>query len=159
PSELARESIARDREPRAELLHVARDADHPAAVAEVAFDLAGDRRDGERGEPDLAAEIEAVDRLHEPERGDLLEVVQRLALVRVAPSERSGERQRALHQLQSCLLVSVVAPAAQKVAIVLVAGQRSPPLVSTPMLSPPFGQARWANLDTFKLRRVRAGDL
>ena len=107
-TELAREAIARDRQPRAELLDVARDADHPATVTEVALDLTCDGRHGERGEAHLAVEVEPLDRLHQAERSDLLEVVQGLALVGVATGQRSGERQRPLDQLQPCTLILVV---------------------------------------------------
>ena len=54
-----------------QLLQVARHADCPRAVAEVALDLAEDRRHRIGGERDLAVEIEAVDRLDEAHRGDL----------------------------------------------------------------------------------------
>src|SRR4051794_37023169 len=49
-AELPRERLAGANDARAELLDIARNAQHPAAVAEVALQLAGDRRHGERGE-------------------------------------------------------------------------------------------------------------
>ena len=61
-----------------ELLEVARDPHGPRAVAEVALDLAEDRRDRVARERHLARQVEAVDRLHEAQRRDLEEVVERL---------------------------------------------------------------------------------
>src|SRR5205085_202070 len=107
-----RQPVARDRHPRAELLDVARDADHPAAITEMALDLARDRRDREGREAHVSVEVEAVDRLDEAERGDLLEVVQRLALVGIPPRERACQWKRPLDELPACPFVSVVVPAA-----------------------------------------------
>ena len=81
-----------------ELLQVARDAHRPGPVAEVALDLAEDRRHGVAGERDLAVEVEAVDRLDEAERRDLEEVVERLLGALVAARELAGERQEALDE-------------------------------------------------------------
>ena len=58
---------------------VARDPQHPGAVAEVALELAEDGRDRERAERRAARGIEAIDGLDETEPGDLLEVLERLA--------------------------------------------------------------------------------
>jgi len=110
-ADLARQAVAGHREAGAQLLDVARDADHPAAIAEVALDLARDRRHRERGESHVAVEVEALDRLHQAERRNLLQVVERFSLVGVAPGKRAGERQRALDQLDTCLFVSVFVPA------------------------------------------------
>jgi hypothetical protein len=103
----------------------------------MALDLAGDRRHRERGEADLAVEVEALDGLHEAERGHLLEVVESLALIGVAARQRAGQRERALHQLTARSLVLFIAPAAKQLALVGVRRQRFP---STwrPGTDPPF---------------------
>ena len=49
------------------------------------------------GEADAARGVEAVDRVHEPQRGDLEEVVERFAAVAVAQREVSCETEVALH--------------------------------------------------------------
>ena len=89
-----------------ELLQVARHAHRPALVAEVALELAEDGRDGEARERGLAARVEAVDRLQQPERGDLDQVVERLAAALVAAGELARERQEALHELLARELVA-----------------------------------------------------
>ena len=68
-------------------------------VAEVALQLAQDRghRVGREGRP--AGGVEAVDRLHEPDAGDLHEVVEGLVGALVAARELARERQEALDQL------------------------------------------------------------
>ena len=76
-----------------QLLEVARDADRPALVAEVALDLAEDRRHRERRERRLAGRVEAVDRLQQPERRDLDQVVELLAAALVAAGELARQRQ------------------------------------------------------------------
>src|SRR5207247_7512228 len=81
-----------------QLLEVARDADRPRAVAEVALDLAEDRRHRVAGERNLAVGVEAVDRLDEAERRDLDEVVERLLGALVAASQLTRERQEALDE-------------------------------------------------------------
>src|SRR4051794_16444566 len=81
-----------------ELLEVARDADGPGAVAEVALDLAEDGRDRVARERDVAAEVEAVDRLDEPEARDLEEVVEGLLRALVAAGELAREGEEALDQ-------------------------------------------------------------
>jgi hypothetical protein len=50
----------------------------------VALDLAEDGRRRVRREAHLAREVEALDRLHDPDAGDLDEVVERLAAAGVA---------------------------------------------------------------------------
>src|SRR5262249_38905956 len=98
PAELARELLAHALEFEGELLQVARYADRPALVAEVALELTEDRRDREARERGLAARVEAVDRLQQAERGDLLEVVELLAAPLVAARELARERQEPLHE-------------------------------------------------------------
>jgi hypothetical protein len=53
----------------------------------VALDLADDVRRGVGGERDLARELEAVDRLDQPDRANLLDVLERLATAGVAAGE------------------------------------------------------------------------
>ena len=83
---------------RGELLELARDAHGPAVVAEVALELAEDRGDGEGGEREAAAGVEAVDGLQQADRGDLVEVVAFGAAGRVAAGEVAGERQEAVDE-------------------------------------------------------------
>jgi hypothetical protein len=54
-----------------ELLHAARHAHRPRVVAEVALELAQYRRRRVGGEAHLAADVEEVDGLHDPDAGDL----------------------------------------------------------------------------------------
>ena len=77
---------ARDR-----LLDAARHVDRPRAVAEVALELAEDRRHGVGGEGDPAVGVVAVDRLDEAEVRDLAEVVERLAGVAVLDRQRTRQ--------------------------------------------------------------------
>jgi len=63
-SEVGDDAVDAQRQP----LEVARDAHRPGAVAEMALDLAGHRRDGEARERDPARRVEAVDRLDEPKQ-------------------------------------------------------------------------------------------
>ena len=81
------------------VVQAARDPHGPDAVAEVAFELAEDRRRGEGGEGDAALGVEAVDRVDQAEAGDLEEVVEGLAGAAVAQRQPLGERQVAAHQL------------------------------------------------------------
>src|SRR5204862_20527 len=76
-----------------------RDADGPAAVAEVALDLADDVRRRVGGQLDAAVHVEAVDRLDQPDRADLDEVFELLAAVGVASGQRAHERHVLLDQL------------------------------------------------------------
>ena len=107
-AELARQRLAGRLEPDRQLLQVARHAHRPALVAEVALELAQDRRDGEAREGRLARRIEAVDRLQQPERGDLDQVVERLAAALVAAGELARERQKALDELLARELIARV---------------------------------------------------
>ena len=89
----------------------------PAAVAEVALDLADDRRHGVRLERDAAVEVEAVDRLDQPDRADLHQVVERLALAGVAACDRPHERQVLLDQLVARTLVAFLVIRAQQLEL------------------------------------------
>ena len=142
-AELVGQLVARLGHAQLQLLQAARDAHGPRLVAEVALDLAQHRRRRVGGEAHLAREVEAVDRLHDPDAGDLHEVVERLAAVGVAPGERPGERQHLLGQLVARARVALLVNAAQKLLLSqgargggdglplvhAIAGQRAYPLV------------------------------
>ena len=81
-----------------QLLQAAGHAHRPRAVAEVAPDLAQDGRHGVAGERDVAAEVEAIDRLDEPQTGDLEEIVEGLPAALVAARQPAREGQEALHE-------------------------------------------------------------
>src|SRR5215207_6211156 len=117
-AELRREAVDFARDAGAQLLQPARDAHGPRTVAEVALDLAQDRRHRKGREAQLATEVEAIDRLDEPDAADLLEIVERLAAVRVTSSERSDERHHALDQENARLLVALLVPATQQLVLV-----------------------------------------
>ena len=97
-AELGGEVVDEARDAQRELLHPPRHMDAPRAVAEVAADLADDRRHGIGGELDATLELEAVDRLDQADRAHLDEVVDGLAAARVAPCERVDERHHLLDQ-------------------------------------------------------------
>ena len=69
--------------------------------------------------------VEAVDRLHEPHRGDLHEVVERLVGALVAARELARERQEALDQLLARGGVAVLVVAQQQAAVLAGALERS----------------------------------
>ena len=96
PAELARHLVGDAVDLDRELLQVARHAHRPALVAEVALELAEDRRHGERRERRLARRVEAVDRLEQAERGDLDQVVELLPAALVAAGELPRQREEAL---------------------------------------------------------------
>ena len=85
--------------------------DLAAAVAEVALDLAQDRRRRIACEGVAERRIEAFDRLHEPEARDLVEILRRLGTARVAVGEAACERHEPDDQLltHQRALVPVVA--------------------------------------------------
>jgi hypothetical protein len=70
----------------------------PPGVAEVPLELAEDGRHGVGRERDAAVGLVAVDRLDEPEAGNLQEVVERLAAALVAPRQPAGQGQEALDE-------------------------------------------------------------
>ena len=98
-AELGPQLLARLLDRQAQLLQVARRPHVPGGVAEVAADLAEDRRHRVAREREPAVGIPAVDRLDEADRGDLHEVVERLGRAAVAQREAAGERHVALDQL------------------------------------------------------------
>jgi hypothetical protein len=75
-------------------LEFARHPDSPAVVAEVALEFSEDGGEGKARERESALGVEAVDRLEQAERGDLLEIVGVGAAV-IAASEVGGERKKA----------------------------------------------------------------
>ena len=75
--------------------------DSPRPVAEVTANLADDRGDRVGRELDALLELEAVDRLDEPDRSDLHQILGRLAAARVAVREGADERHQLLHELVS----------------------------------------------------------
>ena len=81
-----------------QLLQATGHAHRPRAVAEVAPDFAQDGRHGVAGERDVAAEVEAIDRLDEPQTGDLEEIVEGLPAPLVAARQPAREGQEALHE-------------------------------------------------------------
>src|SRR5581483_667041 len=92
PAELHRQLLDELREPDVQLLKPARHAHRPAAVAEVALDLADDVRRRVGRELDAPRQVEPVDRLDQADRADLHEIVELLAAIRVASRERADER-------------------------------------------------------------------
>ena len=67
-------------------------------VAEVALELAGDRRHGERRELAAALGVEAVDRAEQRDARDLGQVVVGLGAALVAAGQAAGEREEPLEQ-------------------------------------------------------------
>ena len=100
-----------------EVLEVARHADRPGAVAEVALDLAQDGRHRIAREGDPAVEAEAVDGVDEAEAGDLEEVVEGLVGALVAARELARERQEALDEHLAVDRVALVEVACEQGAI------------------------------------------
>src|SRR4029078_5124131 len=77
-----------------------------------------DVRRGVGGQLDAALEVEAVDRLDQPDRADLDEILELLAAVRVATREGAHEGHVLLDQLLACLQVAVLVVAAQQDLVV-----------------------------------------
>ena len=113
-AELDRQLLDQLRELDVQLLEPAGHAHRPALVAEVALDLADDVRRRVGRELDAAVEVEAVDRLDQPDGADLDEIVELLAAVRVATGERADERHVLLDQLLARREVSLLVVAAQQ---------------------------------------------
>jgi hypothetical protein len=93
---LAREVADHAIDTQREVLQVTRDPERPRAVAEVALDLARDRRDGVAGKRDPPSRIEPVDRLDKREARHLKEIVAGLLGSLVARRDLAREGQEAL---------------------------------------------------------------
>src|SRR5215217_1811193 len=119
PAELDGELLDELRELHVQLLQPARYAHRPAAVAEVALDLADDVRRRVCRQLDAAVEVEAVDRLDEADRADLHQIVELLAAVAVAPRERADERHVLLDELLARLEIALLVVAAEQDLVVL----------------------------------------
>ena len=76
--------------------------------------LADDGRKHVGDQLDVSIEVEAVDRLDQPDRGDLDEIVELLAAPGVPSRERPDERHEVQDQVVAGLRVAVLAPGAQK---------------------------------------------
>ena len=87
----------------------------PAGVTEVAFQLAENRRHGEVLEADAATRVIAIDRLHEAEAGDLLEVIQRLACTAVPAREFPREWQVLPDKRLTGVLVPMLLPTTEQI--------------------------------------------
>src|SRR5437016_14469676 len=85
----------------------------------MTLDLADDVRRRVRGQLHATVDVEPVDRLDEPDRADLDEVLELLAAVRVAARQRPHERHVLLDQLlaRGEVAVLVVAPEERLVAL------------------------------------------
>ena len=119
------------RELHVQLLEAPRDAYRPALVAEVALDLADDVRGRVGRQLDAAVEVEAVDRLDQPDTADLDEIVELLAAVAVAPGQRADEREVLLDQLLARTQVALLVIAAEEDPVRLARHQEPASLAST----------------------------
>ncbi len=81
------------------VVQAARHPHRPDSVAEVALELAEDRRRGKGGEGDAALGVEAIDRVEQAEVGDLEQIVEGLAGAAVAQGKPLGKGHVAPHQL------------------------------------------------------------
>ena len=80
------------------LLRPARHVDRPAGVAEVAFELAEDRRDREGAKRDSERRVETANRPEQAEARDLDEIVDRLVGIAIAVGEPTRKREEASHE-------------------------------------------------------------
>src|SRR5579864_2825759 len=117
-AELHGQLLHQARELHVQLLQPARHAHSPALVAEMTLDLADDVRRRVRRQLDAALEIEPVDRLDQPDRADLDEILELFATVRVAPRERPHERHVLLDQLLARMQVALFVVLAQEDLVV-----------------------------------------
>src|SRR5581483_2888177 len=117
PLELRAHVLDQAREHLVQLLEPPRDVHRPGAVAEMPLDLADDRRHGVRPEEDPSLEVEPVDRLDQPDRRDLDEVVELLAAARVPARDRPRERQVHLDELVARALVSPLVIRAEQLVL------------------------------------------
>ena len=119
PAELGPQLLARLLDHQAQLLEVARRPHVPRGVAEVAADLAEDRRHRVAREREPAVRVPAVHGLDEAHRGDLNEVVERLRSAAVAQGEAASERHVALDQLFTRARVPAAVAAHQPLVVPL----------------------------------------
>jgi hypothetical protein len=82
----------------------------------VPAQLAEDGGRGVGGETDGPVDVEPVDRLHQPEAGDLHEIVGGLTAVGVPVGQRAGKRQHLLGEDRSGLLVPPLVPCGEEFA-------------------------------------------
>src|SRR5215210_1892362 len=108
------ELLDQPRELDVQLLQAARHAYRPAAVAEMALDLADDVRRRIGRELDAAVDVETVDRLDQADRADLDEVLELLAAIGVAAGEGAHERHVLLDQLRAGREVALLVVAAEE---------------------------------------------
>ena len=74
-------------DPQRQLLQIARHPHRPRPIAEIALDLPQDRRHRITRERHIAAQIEPIDRLHQPQTRHLEQVVERLLRPLIAPRQ------------------------------------------------------------------------
>src|SRR5206468_1513613 len=91
---------------RGSLLRVAWEPDGPGPVAQVAPDLARHGESGVGAEVDAVARVEAIDRLDQPDRANLNQVLERLARASESSRDRFDERQMSCDQLLAGLVAS-----------------------------------------------------
>jgi hypothetical protein len=99
------------------LLKVTGYVDGPTLVAEVALELSDDGRSGKARELLASTWLEPLDRVQEPYRRDLDQVVERLAAVDVAECELASEREKAPDQLLAGARVPVMPVGEEKVFV------------------------------------------
>src|SRR5260221_5449848 len=91
--------------------------DRPAAIAEVALDLADDHRDRIALELDAALGIEAVDRLDQADRPDLDEILVLLAAACIPARHRAHQREVFLDQTPAGVWVMFHVDGSQQLAM------------------------------------------
>src|SRR3954471_8261815 len=156
-AELVRELVALLGDLELQLLEAARDAHRPRLVAEVALDLAEDGRRRVGREAHLAGDVEAVDRLHDPDARDLDEVVERLPAAGVAAGERPGEREHLLGELVAGPHVTVLVDAAQELLLARGTGSTGDGLVVRPPVHRASLLAFWRQDSRRRMTRSRCG--
>ncbi len=109
-SELGRQPVDDREHACAQLAYRTGNVQRPGAIAIVPAQLADDRRRGVRGQLDLTARIEAIERLEESDPGDLEQVVERLAPLGVACRQRAHETAVALDELLAGGVIAVALP-------------------------------------------------
>src|SRR5205807_1623865 len=118
PAELNRQLLHQARQLHVQLLQAARHAHRPTLVTKVALDLADDVRSRIGRQLDASLQVEAVNRLDQPDGADLDEIFELLTAVRVPPSERAHERHVLLDQLLARVQVTLLVVLAQEDLVV-----------------------------------------